>query len=212
MAFALDDLRGQTFGLLTVFERADNNEYGLVYWRLRCVCGAVVERRANTLRAGKFYTCGRPECRFWEKVNKDGPLLPGQSLTCWVWTGATKESGYGVMKWPGAARVVRAHVLSYEMHIAPKPEGLWVLHTCDNRVCVRPDHLFLGTHQDNMKDMAVKGRAATKEAKVYLAPSEKKRMIQLHSQGGLSYPKLAADFGVSLTTVRRVLRRAPHKE
>ena len=208
--FELQDLRGNTYGLLTVIDRAPNNEFGTVYWKLQCICGAVVVRRANCLRAGKFFTCGKPACRFWEKVDKNGPLLLGMDSNCWMWTGATKDTGYGVMKWPGEKRIVLAHAFSYDMHFDDRA-GRWVLHHCDNRPCVRPDHIFPGNHQDNMKDMAEKGRTAT-SGKVWLSSSEKQRMRDLYSQGDLSQVRLAADFGVSLNTVGRVLRRVPNKE
>lgn len=208
--FVLQDLTGSTFGLLTVIGRAPNNDFGAVYWQLQCACGAIVERRANTLRTGKFFTCGKLECRFWEKVDKNGPLLLGMDTNCWVWSGATKDTGYGVLKVPGEKRNVLAHVFSYDMYFVGRA-GRWVLHRCDNRVCVRPEHLFPGTHQDNMRDMAQKGRAS-KGPKVHLGLEDKARMVDVYRQGGSSYPKLAADFGVSLQTVGRVLRRAPSKE
>lgn len=77
---------------------------------------------------------------------------------CWDWNGATRN-GYGVIG--RGARIdglVYAHRLSWELNRGPIPEGLCVLHTCDNRRCTRPDHLFLGTKLDNNRDMAAKGR------------------------------------------------------
>lgn len=82
---------------------------------------------------------------FWERVMKsDG---------CWEWTGPRNPDGYGKV-----SSLVKAHRLSWEMCNGVVPSGLHVLHTCDNRACVRPDHLFLGTHQDNMRDREAKGR------------------------------------------------------
>ena len=90
------------------------------------------------------------EERFWEKVQKtDG---------CWLWTGATIAAGYGELAVGQPRKPLRAHRLSWEMHHGPIPEGLLVLHHCDVRNCVRPEHLFLGTHQDNMADAYAKGR------------------------------------------------------
>lgn len=77
--------------------------------------------------------------------------------TCWLWIGRTNGSeGYGKLSWHNAD--VYAHRLSWELHVGPVPLGLWVLHRCDNPPCVRPDHLFLGTHEDNMLDAARKHR------------------------------------------------------
>jgi hypothetical protein len=88
--------------------------------------------------------------RFWKKVAKgDG---------CWNWIGRRNALGYGFLKALNGRRQVRAHRISWELHFGPIPDGLAVLHRCDNPPCVRPDHLFLGTQTDNMRDMWTKGR------------------------------------------------------
>lgn len=88
-----------------------------------------------------------PEERFWFYVEK-GP-------DCWGWTGHT-SSGYGVVT--GHRGQVKAHRFSYELHCGPIPDGLHVLHECDNPPCCNPAHLFLGTQIDNVADMIAKGR------------------------------------------------------
>jgi HNH endonuclease len=90
--------------------------------------------------------------RFWAKVNR-------QPHGCWLWTGATAgHMGYGTIGAGGGTKLV-AHRLSWELHHRkPIPDGMLVCHHCDTPRCVRPDHLFLGTHDDNMLDAAVKGR------------------------------------------------------
>lgn len=103
--------------------------------------------------------------RFWAKVNKQGPVPAHRPELgpCWVWTGTVpKQPGYGRfntgIKLAGRWVIVNVHRYSWELHHGPVPAGLWVLHRCDNRPCVRPDHLFLGTATDNNRDMVAKGR------------------------------------------------------
>lgn len=76
---------------------------------------------------------------------------------CWPWTGATSAAGYGQIGTTGR-RIEYAHRLAWERHYGPIPPGAHVLHKCDNPPCIRWDHLFLGTHDDNMADMVSKGR------------------------------------------------------
>jgi hypothetical protein len=95
--------------------------------------------------------------RFWPKVRKD--------RGCWVWTGATTTTGYGRLSGQPA------HRLSWEIHHGPIPAGLFVCHRCDNPGCVRPDHLFLGTHEANMADMVAKGRHVGNGPKRHRGPT-----------------------------------------
>lgn len=190
------NLTGKSFGLLTVVERAPSDSFGRVYWKCVCRCGEPKVKQAWQLREGRFFTCGKPACRFWEKV-----YIP-EGDSCWEWTGALSDSGYGAFKiMPG--KKVPAHVFSWELENKKSvPEGLFVLHQCDYRPCVRPAHLFLGTHQDNMRDMAEKGRARV--ARPRLTASQRSGIIRA-SEMGLTHVDNAHQNGTTARTVNRVL-------
>jgi hypothetical protein len=91
--------------------------------------------------------------RFWSKVDKSGE--------CWLWTKAHMKNGYGETFANG--HVLYTHRVAYELTYGSVPDGLFVCHRCDNPGCVRPDHLFAGTHTDNMRDMIAKGRGMKDE-------------------------------------------------
>lgn len=91
--------------------------------------------------------------RFWEKVDRSGD--------CWTWI-PTARSGFGYGKFAINRTMINAHRASWILNFGEIPDGRFVLHKCDNPPCVRPDHLFLGTHTDNMRDMLSKGRGRWK--------------------------------------------------
>jgi hypothetical protein len=91
------------------------------------------------------------DVRFWAKVK-----VIEDDDSCWEWQASTYPNGYGIFN--EGESILGAHIFSYKIHKGLVPSGMLVCHTCDNKLCVRPKHLFLGTHQQNTDDMVRKGR------------------------------------------------------
>lgn len=135
------------------------------------VCDSEFDGRKSSGQ-GKFCS---DRCRFWGKVEL------GASGQCWVWTASVTGKGYG--KISIAWKMLQAHRVAFEWFHGPVPSGLYVCHRCDHRRCVNPEHLFVGTHRDNVDDMLRKGRASGQDHP-YDPSIECKRG---HPVGGTSY-------------------------
>ncbi len=163
-----------------------------------CGCGRVtkVSRRGRHNRFIYGHSGNKAAApmidKFWARVEKtDG---------CWIWTGTVTEYGYGTI---GSGRKspaqVRAHRVAYELFKGPIQNGLHVCHTCDNRRCVNPDHLFLGTIADNTADMVAKRRHSFGErhSRARLSPDD---VSAIRAASG-SATEVAAKFGIKRCTV-----------
>lgn len=142
--------------------------------------------------------------RFWAKVdNSAGPNA------CWTWTGCSQGKGYGQPYMDG--RMQQAHRISLMLSGVDVPDDRFVLHKCDNRICVNPSHLRVGTQADNMEDMRIKGRAAR--------GSVTARLGEHHGMSKLAEPDiiairastersdvLADKYGVSYFHIRKIKR------
>lgn len=127
---------------------------------------------------------------------------------CWDWTGPVlKKSRYGRMSVYMIPTLV--HRLSWLLHRGEIPNGLFVLHTCDNRVCCNPEHLFLGTNQDNMNDMKSKGRQKTYRGEQNghaVITNDQAREIKSRGRSGEELRQLCADFPmISETGIRDII-------
>lgn len=120
---------------------------------------------------------------------------------CWLWTGAMQR-GYGTMCL--VKRFFGAHRVSYELHKGPVPQGLHVLHKCDVRACVNPDHLFVGSRSDNMQDMMAKGRQRT--GRGYTRPSREERNYMIESVAPTN--EVARELGRHPSTIARIRKAA----
>lgn len=128
------------------------------------------------------------EERFWSRVDKNGPIVPYVGTPCWVWIDTFADARYGGF---GAnKRQYLSHRFSYELHYGAIPKGMQVLHKCDIKPCVRPDHLFLGTQSDNIRDMYKKGRYVEKRPRDYGPKGENHHKAKLTTQQVLEIREL----------------------
>ncbi len=154
--------------------------------------------------------------RFWAKVRK----APADK--CWEWTAARMRGGYGVFT-VRAGRMVYAHraafMLANKQFISAET---MVCHRCDNRGCVRPDHLFLGTARDNLQDASRKGRLVYSPERKATRSGEGNpnarltwsiaRAIRLRRARGATYSQIRREFGIGMGTVSAVLSGLTWKE
>lgn len=146
-----------------------------------------------------------PVERFWEKVDKRGPD------ECWNWLGA-RAYGYGRLvigsRKDETRHVIIASRFSYELVYGPIPESMFICHTCDNRSCVNPTHLFLGTHQDNMTDMYNKSRSTKgeKNGQAKLTHDEVRQIRQRYASGE-TQRAISRLYAIGQSTVQAIVSR-----
>jgi hypothetical protein len=127
--------------------------------------------------------------------------------TCWYWTGAVSSTGYGYVRYKGAMQ--STHRVSYKEHVGQIPDGMFVCHSCDERLCVNPDHLWLGTNADNTRDKMKKNRhraaigATNGSAKL---TDEQVREIRTKVATGQKQKVVADEYGVSNQHVSEIYR------
>ena len=143
--------------------------------------------------------------RFWSKVDRRGPD------ECWPWTASRCHSGKGYGKLHIGDKSVSAHRLSYELAHGPIPEGLCVLHSCDNKACCNPAHLSVGTHAENMRQTAERGiavgQAGTTNAQAKLTEQDVIDIRAAYATGRFSQRELAVLAGVFRTTIQNIVNR-----
>lgn len=131
-------------------------------------------------------------------------LIPNDETGCWEWNGCRDEHGYGVVRWE--TRKIRAHRWMWEMRNGPIPKGMFVCHHCDNPSCANPDHLFLGTPQDNRLDCCRKKRhwvpGGEENGRAILTEEQAVYVMARLLTGRETQSAIARELGVSPATIR----------
>lgn len=143
----------------------------------------------------KFMDERLPE-RFWDKVSVE------PNTGCWLWLAQIDKDGYGKFKL-NSRTLVAAHRVSYGGLVAPIPDGCFVCHKCDNPPCVNPDHLFVGTVKDNVRDMFSKGRGKRNPPTKITATDA--ASIRKDFAGGAMKADLTNQFGISRAHLNGIL-------
>lgn len=136
---------------------------------------------------------------FWDKVDKKGPD------DCWMWTASTNGRGYGRV-WAWGKCQVASRISAFISH-GQIPDGKEVCHSCDNKLCVNPRHLFFGTHGENINDAKQKGIMPFGErmGQSKLKEADVKNIKKLLSEKSLSCAKIARMFGVGGSVIQRIV-------
>lgn len=153
-------------------------------------------------RCGPRCNAAKPAIeRFWRYAH------PEPNSGCWLWGAALNDLGYGIFHAEGERT---AHRASWRLHRGEIPDALHVLHRCDNRACVNPAHLFLGTHADNVRDMWSKGRGPRRQGEAVASSKlAEDDVVAIRSmyRSGARQVDIATAFGVAQTTISSIVRR-----
>lgn len=212
---SMKNLTGQKHGRLTIVEYAGQARFKHALWRCQCECGTVKVLLGYTVTNGNTKSCG--QCGSRGRSSDSAPRdaqhfrdkLRASSIVnsngCWVWQKAKIRTGYGRIS--VNRKLVYTHILSHRLFKADVPAGMCVLHTCDNPSCVNPEHLFLGTQQDNIKDKMAKGRQAFGEhgGSAKLSASQVLQIREMYTTGLMTKSAIAREMNVANSTVRSII-------
>lgn len=137
------------------------------------------------------------EERFITKIHK--------TASCWNWIAGKGWNGYGRFKFQG--KMIKAHRFSYLLYIGDIPENMLILHSCNNRACVNPEHLLLGNHTQNMQHRQESNRQVQgeKHHQAKLTDKKVKEIRKLYSSQKISQKKLSEKYNIGTTQISRII-------
>lgn len=195
MVFKKKNILGNVYGLWKVIGETDYKRDSSYSWICKCKCGTEKLVEIGSLQNGTSKSCG---CHLLDELNRKEKISKNYKINehgCWIWQGFINQEGYGRI---GDLLV---HRLSYKIYKGDIPSGMCVCHNCpggDNRSCINPNHLWLGTSTENIKDKKPKGRQlkgqqlGTSKLKDFHIPLIRKKI-----QEGKTLQSIAKEFNVS---------------
>ncbi len=192
---------GKKFGMFIIIKDSGKrgNDRGMI-WTCRCECGNVKDVSYKLLKnENKPRSCG---CS--RKIWSDKIFLSNIEKTegCWTWKGVQNKGGYGRI---GTKEIASRR--SYKYFVGEIPKGKQVCHTCDNRICVNPDHLFLGSIGDNMRDRTSKGRQA-KGSMIDSSLLDEEKVLDIRKKrlSGMKYKDISKEYDIHWYAIRNVCK------
>lgn len=150
--------------------------------------------------------CSRQCAGIGKRIPVAGRLLamsiPEPNSGCWLWLGNINYLGYGMVR---DGRMRSAHRASFEVFRGPIPDGMDILHRCDVRCCINPDHLWLGSHRDNMRDMRTKGRNRAYSGSLHPLAKLTEDIVLKARESGILPIEFAEQNGISKSAAARAL-------
>jgi HNH endonuclease len=211
------DLIGQIFGKLTILSSIKVPEKTGAYYKCKCECGNIANIRKDALLTGRSKSCG---CRINQyhilKFKKENPNASKQEILrerirahtiqngeCLEWTGLISINGYGFIEYEGKG--MNASRAAWIAEFGDIHKSKLVLHHCDNRKCCRIDHMFLGTHKDNTRDMVLKKRDNWETCRKFPVGTREK-VGELREQGKM-YREIMVELNLTMDQVKSLLQR-----
>lgn len=145
----------------------------------------------------------------WNFIDKNGPVVDIKLRKCWIWLGYKTNKGYGTMR--VNMKTYLTHRLTYELTYGKIKRGNFICHKCDNPSCVRPSHLFSGTHKDNMQDMFKKGRHNNRKGEnSNVSKLTERQVLEIRAKYKpkiYEMKKLAKEYNISFQNVSAIVNR-----
>lgn len=205
------DISGEKFGKLTVICRQGSDNTGKnAKWLCKCDCGEETMVSTFSLKKGDSTSCGckrspKPEIRIKSKIKIDGN-------GCWNWTEKLNHDGYAKIYY--IDRYLPAHRASYEIFVCKVPRDKIVCHKCDNRKCINPDHLYIGTHKENRKDALDRNRVTflTGEKHQNSKYSDIQRQDMRNKYiSGIPVRQICQEYNALYSTILYIVKKGKHK-